>query len=174
MSDNEPPGLDPESGREENPFWEFSLDVYAAPGVATECLRLQDEFDADVNVLLFCGWLGWQRRIELVRADIDAIVAATDDWQANAVSPLRTARRYAKIAATGEFYRLVASVELAAERCEQDQLFALSKSDWMREGRGQSRAALSGNIGLYLSSLERAGASGSTLCRLLLVALGSD
>jgi uncharacterized protein (TIGR02444 family) len=38
-----------------NAFWDFSLKVYAAAGVADECILLQDRFGIDVNLLLFCA-----------------------------------------------------------------------------------------------------------------------
>jgi uncharacterized protein (TIGR02444 family) len=43
-----------------NPFWRFSLAVYKAPGVAAECLALQETLGNDVKVLLFCAFLGAQ------------------------------------------------------------------------------------------------------------------
>lgn len=48
----------------ENEFWQFSLAVYAAPGVEAECLALQEALGIDVNLLLFFVWLGasrWRR-----------------------------------------------------------------------------------------------------------------
>ena len=30
--------------------------LYAQPGVADACLKLQDEFGLDVNLVLFCIW----------------------------------------------------------------------------------------------------------------------
>jgi uncharacterized protein (TIGR02444 family) len=42
----------------DNPFWNFSLAVYAAPDVAAECLALQSALNIDANSLLFCAWLG--------------------------------------------------------------------------------------------------------------------
>ena len=47
-------------------FWTFSLNVYAEQEVADVCLNLQDQFDVDVNVLLFMLWSADQgRRISL-------------------------------------------------------------------------------------------------------------
>jgi uncharacterized protein (TIGR02444 family) len=42
----------------DNPFWRFSLAVYAAPGVAPEFLALQDMRAIAINLLLFGAWLG--------------------------------------------------------------------------------------------------------------------
>ena len=43
-----------------NPLWEFSLEFYAQPGVASACLALQDRCGVDVNVLLLMCWCGLQ------------------------------------------------------------------------------------------------------------------
>lgn len=53
----------------ENRFWRFSLAVYAAPGVADECLALQERCGIDVNILLFCAWVGGARRILLTPSE---------------------------------------------------------------------------------------------------------
>ena len=39
-----------------NPFWDFSLKLYASPAVQTACLDLQDDCGVDVNVLLYMLW----------------------------------------------------------------------------------------------------------------------
>ena len=54
-----------------NPFWTFSLAVYAEPGVQAECLDLQDQDGIDVNMLLFCAWLGACRHVLLTAADLE-------------------------------------------------------------------------------------------------------
>src|SRR5471030_292758 len=41
-----------------HPFWNFSLEIYAAEGVSGACLDLQERRGCDVNILLFCCWLG--------------------------------------------------------------------------------------------------------------------
>ncbi|MFB3151067.1 MAG: TIGR02444 family protein, partial [Alphaproteobacteria bacterium] len=42
----------------DNPCWDFALVVYRRDGVAEACLALQESQGVDVNVLLFCCWLG--------------------------------------------------------------------------------------------------------------------
>src|SRR6202000_1576818 len=42
----------------ESRFWTFSLAVYADPAVQRECLALQDDHGVDVNLLLFCAFVG--------------------------------------------------------------------------------------------------------------------
>lgn len=39
---------------EEQSFWDFSLLLYAKPKVMTQCLLLQDHYQLNVNIMLFC------------------------------------------------------------------------------------------------------------------------
>jgi uncharacterized protein (TIGR02444 family) len=80
----------------DHPFWDFSLALYAKPGVAESCLRLQDGLGLDVNLLLYACWTaakgagrpspdGWRR-----------LVDETAAWRAQVVEPLRRVRRFLK------------------------------------------------------------------------------
>ena len=42
----------------DHPFWDFSLRVHGADGVAGACLDLQDAHQLDVNIVLYCCWIG--------------------------------------------------------------------------------------------------------------------
>ena len=54
----------------DNEFWRFSLAVYGQDDVAQECLQLQQVGGIDINLLLFCAWLG-TRAIVLSAVEID-------------------------------------------------------------------------------------------------------
>jgi uncharacterized protein (TIGR02444 family) len=113
-----------------NPFWEYSLELYERPGVAPACIALQDEAGLDVNLLLFCVWSAQAGPGRLSAADLRAAIAATGDWQARVVQPLRAARRAARSAGgsglfAAAFQRDVAATELSAERVEQWLLLEL-------------------------------------------------
>ena len=77
----------------DNPFWRFSLAVYAAPGVADECLALQDTRGVDVNVLLFCAWLGSRRDGADRQTILPPSKPAVRPWRERVVQPLRGRRR---------------------------------------------------------------------------------
>jgi len=79
----------------DNDFWRFSLKVYDQEGVASERLELQELHGVNVNVLLFCTWLGTQA-ITLDRYDIEAASRIVVRWDAMVVRPLRTARQEMK------------------------------------------------------------------------------
>ncbi|MEH6639759.1 MAG: DUF2390 domain-containing protein [Porticoccaceae bacterium] len=96
-----------------NPFWQYSLALYQRPGVANFCLNLQDGLHptadrsainpqaqsadpenehANVNVLLFCCWVGRQG-VELTQSDMPNLEASIATWHQDQVLPLRAARR---------------------------------------------------------------------------------
>jgi uncharacterized protein (TIGR02444 family) len=110
-----------------NPFWIYSLRLYRKPGVAPACLALQDRLGLDVNMLLFCLWAG-SRGLALAGATIRAAVELSSGWSTNVVRPLRSVRRTLKPMNQPALRASVARVELAAEKVEQDLLFALVSS----------------------------------------------
>jgi uncharacterized protein (TIGR02444 family) len=112
-----------------NPFWDFSLSVYARPGVAAACLELQDRHDLDVNLLLYCLFAGSMGR-RLTRPDVEEVDAAVRVWRDLVVRPLRRVRRHLKTEDTlprepvTALRRAVQEQELSAERLQQDLLWA--------------------------------------------------
>ena len=52
-------------------FWLFSLALYGQSGVEPSCLELQNNFSADVNILLWCGWLAWDHGHIVTLDEID-------------------------------------------------------------------------------------------------------
>ncbi len=109
----------------ENPLWDFSLAVYARPGVPAACLDLQDRRGVDVNVLLFAVWAGLACGVRLSAEELERIDSTIAPWRAEVVRPLRAVRRRVKGEDQALYERLKAA-ELAAERVQQDRLFAAS------------------------------------------------
>ena len=142
----------------ENPFWQFSLQVYAAPGVAQACLALQDRHGVDVNLLLFACWAGTCGR-SLDSSAFRRLADASDAWQADVVAPLRRARRALKPypgAEEGGLRQSLQEAELRAERLEQDRLHAalpLPGADpGGARGNPASPALMAANLLGYLES----------------------
>ncbi len=77
-------------------FWDFSVTLYAKPGVAPACLDLQERHGIDVNALLFCLWLGESGRGPAPRQMLDAAFEAVAGWHAEVVRTLRPLRRRLK------------------------------------------------------------------------------
>ncbi|MCW2236253.1 TIGR02444 family protein [Azospirillum canadense] len=109
----------------ENPLWDFSLAVYARPGVPAACLDLQDRRGLDVNVLLLAAWAGLACGVRLSADELARIDATIAPWRAEVIQPLRAVRRRVKGEDQALYERLKAA-ELAAERIQQDRLFAAS------------------------------------------------
>jgi uncharacterized protein (TIGR02444 family) len=146
----------------DNPFWQFSLKVYAAPGVAAECLALQRALSIDVNVLLFCAWIGAVRRVPLDLTSIGSIQDAVGSWHDTAVRPLRAVRESIKTLpemAHDEVQALrkqVAASELRAEQIEQALLHGWAQALPVRENDGPAHDLVRGNVEAFLK-LHRAG-----------------
>lgn len=140
----------------DNPFWRFSLRVYGTPGVAEECLEVQDAAGVDVNVMLYAAWLGVTHGVALEDADVQRIDAAVVAWSAGVVQPLRSVRRGLKQRpdiADVEVQALrqrVASVELLSEQIEQAMLYGLA--DQIGRRIAKPEAALRDNVAAVLAS----------------------
>lgn len=80
----------------EHPFWDFALDVYRRPGVSDACLRLQEPYHLDVNLLLFCGWTGAFGMGRLSGEEIAQCRDAVAAWHNSVVRALRGVRRILK------------------------------------------------------------------------------
>tara|TARA_B110000438_G_C15491353_1_gene511570 strand:+ start:137 stop:694 length:558 start_codon:yes stop_codon:yes gene_type:complete len=76
----------------EHPFWDFSLSVYMSEGVGGACLNLQGAHELDVNVLLFCMWLGASGRGTLSAAEMRTVTDAVQVWHHDVVRKLRAVR----------------------------------------------------------------------------------
>lgn len=115
-------------------FWTFSLSVYNNTAVQTECLDLQDRYGIDVNLLLFCAYVGVVHRAILSDSEVRQAANVVGAWHKNIVRSLREARRALKLFATesspidssaATLRASVKTMELEAERLEQTML-----EDW--------------------------------------------
>lgn len=79
----------------ESPFWNYSSQLFQIAEVAEACLAMQNNFDADVNLLLFCCWAGDHHR-QLDDTDINNLITASAPWQNAIIKPLREARKLMK------------------------------------------------------------------------------
>ena len=73
----------------DHPFWDFSLEVYGRNGIPEACLELQDAHQVDVNVILFCCWMGGTGRGRLERAEMEAMCDAVAEWHEVVVRGVR-------------------------------------------------------------------------------------
>jgi len=113
-------------------FWNYSLRIYARPGVADACISLQDRHGCDVNVLLLCLWLAETRRSVLEGSDIEAVQRSAAAANKHYVQPVRSVRHWFKLwrqdAITVEpyasAYAALKAAELGGERLVQSLLLA--------------------------------------------------
>jgi uncharacterized protein (TIGR02444 family) len=123
------------------PHWSFALALYARPGVADACLKLQDALGVDVNVLLFALYAS-ERGVAFGEEDIVAIDRAAAEWRDEVVVKLRAIRRGLKAGPppapgpdTEALRDLVKKAELRAEQIEQAVL-----AKWLEENTRRTRA----------------------------------
>jgi uncharacterized protein (TIGR02444 family) len=109
-------------------FWAFSVRIYGKPDVPPACLDLQNDYGLDVNLLLYCCWLG-THGVKLDTATLERALAFTNPWAEHVVRPLRQARTWMKRdgSARGqlppdaytELRESIKAIELEAERLQQ-------------------------------------------------------
>ena len=109
-------------------IWDWTLRVYQRPGVPEACLRLQDQFGQNTDLLLWAVWAEAKDPVLLSRAAV-----ATRAWEELALAPLREVRRALKAplppVADGAREGLreeVKACELRAERVLLETLAELS------------------------------------------------
>ncbi len=136
-------------------FWRYSLAVYAAPGVAAALIGLQDNAGRDVNLALFCAWVGASGRGRLTTADIERVDGAISGWRHGVIVPLRAARRAIRQddgADTPELYDQAKALELAAERVAQYRLAGLAPAVGKRSAATRASDTIA-NLALYLGEV---------------------
>ncbi len=137
----------------ETPFWAFSLSLWKNKNAQTALLSLQNDMDLVVNRLLFCCWLGFERR-ELLTDELfkDQLLF---QWHEQSVAPLRAIRMALKTSAPNQ-PKLIAttqSAELQAEQVEQALLFQRANQLSQDTTKRNTLATLSFNL---LSYTQRA------------------
>ena len=75
-----------------HPFWDFSLETYMSEGVGVACVELQAAHALDVNVLLYCLWVGASRRGVLTPDQMESLRESVHDWHQEVVRALRGVR----------------------------------------------------------------------------------
>ena len=138
----------------DNPLWDFAVAVYAMPGVAEECLALQGSHGIDVNLLMFCAWLGAARAAVLSRNQLTEAQVAVRSWHDNVVRQLRAARVYSKGLPAAEDTGLrarIKRIELEAERIELAMLRACAAA-YPYSADAEPAAALDANLQTFLDA----------------------
>lgn len=145
-------------------FWDFSVRIYRTEGVPDACLSLQDDYGADVNMLLFCAWVGTVAGTfdgELY----DRASEYSTRWAENVVIPLREARTWMKHTGcsadpmpTDECMQLreeIKGVEFAAEKMQQEVLESMVPVNQARDATShQIVVDAAANLMRYLECMD--------------------
>ncbi len=146
----------------DNPCWDFALVVYRRDGVADACLALQESHGIDVNVLLFCCWLGESGRGALGAKEMADALALVDRWHQDVVRRLRAVRTGLKggfgeidVEYSDPLRGQIMASELDAEHVEHMTLmraFERPAADPMPPAERRAKDA-AGNVALYFDAL---------------------
>ena len=164
-------------------FWDFSVGLYDRVGVADACLALQSQHGLDVNLLLYCCWIGTSRG-KLRDAEFTAAVEFAETWSVNVARKLREARTWMKTTGCESGYvpqaecmavrADVKAAELAAERLQQLGLESLSQPAAEKPlSADEQLSATLNNLNLYFTHkrLDRAKISISNLATVVINAI---
>ncbi|MDE0057108.1 MAG: TIGR02444 family protein [Defluviicoccus sp.] len=144
----------------DHPFWDFSLRVYGSDGVPEACLALQERHQIDVNVMLYCCWLGASGRGALDGSEIALVCETVGDWHRDIVRGVRAVRQRLKgglgaapLALSEPLRRRIAKIEVDLEHVEQLML-AESLAREPDEGLDAARrlADAIDNVGAYFAA----------------------
>ncbi len=147
----------------DHPFWDFSLRIYGADGVAAACLELQEAHQLDINVVLYCCWIGESGRGARDAGETAAMTAAVAEWHADIVRGVRAVRQRLKgglapapLDLSEPLRRRIAKIEVELEHVEQLMLAAAIDRPAEATAGDERRAADAvANIGRYLAVIER-------------------
>ena len=108
-------------------FWAWSLKFYEDPAVAETCIILQDDYNADVNIVLVLLWLAAEGVAPFGPEQVDQLGCAVVSWRAEVVAPLRALRRALKGRGEDAVRKAIAAAELEAERTAQRLLIQAAR-----------------------------------------------
>ena len=113
-------------GNLNNLFWQFSLEFYAQPKVASNLISLQDDLGVDVNFILCCFWSADKGFPVLSQEVISNLNSIVEDWNESVIKPLRSVRLGIKYLKSDKYTKIregirgnTEDLELSAEQFEQ-------------------------------------------------------
>jgi uncharacterized protein (TIGR02444 family) len=144
-----------------HPFWDFSLSVYKVDGVAPACLVVQERHAVDVNVLLYCCWLGASGRGVATAGELDAALSAVGVWHHDIVRAVRAVRQRLKGGLppaprdlSDGLRARIAKIEVDLEHVEQ--LMLAASVDRAADGAlttDRRAADAAANVGAYMAAI---------------------
>lgn len=119
---------------EEQDFWNFSLTLYAQPGVMENCLMLQDDFHLNVNMILFCCFAE-QVNLMLDEIWLTTLHQAVQQSETHIAQHRQQRKQYKQKASINQgemfdqsHYQLLKQQELTLEKQQQADLIASAQA----------------------------------------------
>ncbi|STX40721.1 Uncharacterized conserved protein [Legionella donaldsonii] len=110
----------------DNPFWQFSLQVYRDEQVKEACLAFQQQEGLNVNLLLLCCWLAYAVE-EISQSELVNACHCINDWHEKITQTLRSVRQQLKESSADDwvntFYQQILRDELDSEAYQQHRLY---------------------------------------------------
>lgn len=141
-------------------LWTYTTQLWTLPEVESICLELQNIYDADVNILLYCCWIG-DKSLSMNEDDMQVLLDTVTPWQ-TMIKPLRDSRKMMQQQLVAMPSHLVDQtinnmnqMELNAEHMAQIALEKTYSTRKITPQDGTSSIECSYyNINLYLQALE--------------------
>lgn len=140
-------------------FWDFSIEYYSICEVEKNCLKLQDQFDLNVNLILFCYWLATKNHI-LNKEQWQQVLLASQPWE-EVIKPLRLSRKMMKdssIAWPSDFKletkKSVSSIEINTEHMQQLSIEQTWQKMNIEESGECDKDIVNNNVQNYLTAID--------------------
>ena len=137
-----------------NPLWDYSLKLYTQEDIKQLCITLQDNYDANVNIVLWCCWYASELG-QFSQEFLNQILASNAPWHDHVTRQLRQARQWLRNNQQNKlvqpFRQQILQLEITSEAFQQKQLYELSVNQ-NKTAQNSVNAAHS-NLQMYFNSL---------------------
>ena len=104
-------------------FWDFYVCIYSHSGIEEACVCLQNKYQLNSNILLFCCWLARENYRGITNKDLETILQRISPWHSKIIEPLsylfRAIPHHHKFHEISLLRDLVAENILLAKKLEQ-------------------------------------------------------
>lgn len=140
-----------------NPFWNYSLKLYAHEEIKSLCLSLQDSYKANVNIVLWCCWYATEKGLASQEL-IEEILMHNTPWQQHVTCQLRQIRQWLKNNQSNElvepYRQQILQLEITSEAFQQQQLYEFSMTQ--KKTDHNKMDAVRVNLQRYFTTLSAA------------------
>ncbi|WP_298626359.1 TIGR02444 family protein [uncultured Legionella sp.] len=131
------------------------MQLYAHEEVKQLCITLQDCYEINVNIILWCCWFASVQG-ECSKELLSSILADNKPWHAQVTCQLRQARQWLRNNHQHElvqpFRQQLLQLEITSEAFEQEQLYQRSMKQ--NQSGSTGRSAARSNMQMYFNQLH--------------------